>query len=94
MEEKVIQISGSITVDELANALGVSVTHLIGELFRYSVILSDEREAQTEDVFINQVEFILRARKSVLDADERTKEALIGYIESVIHDLEELKGRF
>ena len=47
-----------------------------------------------EDVFINQVEFILRARKSVLDADERTKEALIGYIESVIHDLEELKGRF
>lgn len=47
-----------------------------------------------EDVFISQVEFILRARKSVLDADERTKEALIGYIESVINDLEELKGRF
>lgn len=47
-----------------------------------------------EDVFINQIEFILRARKSVLDADGRTKEALIGYIESVIHDLEELKGRF
>lgn len=47
-----------------------------------------------EDVFINQIEFILRARKSVLDADERTKEALIGYIESVIHDLEKMKGRF
>ena len=47
-----------------------------------------------EDVFINQIEFILRARKSVLDADERAKEALIGYIESVIHDLEEMKGRF
>ena len=47
-----------------------------------------------EDVFINQIEFILRARKSVLDADERTKEALNGYIESVINDLEELKGRF
>lgn len=47
-----------------------------------------------EDVFINQIDFILRARKSVLDADERAKEALIGYIESVIHDLEEMKGRF
>lgn len=47
-----------------------------------------------EDVFINQIEFILRTRKSVLDADERTKEALIGYIESVIHDLDEMKGRF
>lgn len=34
MEEKVIQVSGSITVDELASALGISVTHLIGELFK------------------------------------------------------------
>lgn len=47
-----------------------------------------------EDVFISQIEFILRARKSVLDADERTHEALIGYIESVINDLDEMKGRF
>jgi translation initiation factor IF-2 len=38
VEEKVIQISGSITVDELANALGVSVTHLIGELFKNGIM--------------------------------------------------------
>ena len=38
MEEKVIQVSGSITVDELANALGVSVTHLIGELFKNGIM--------------------------------------------------------
>ena len=31
-QEKVIQIAGSITVDELAKALGLSVTTLIGEL--------------------------------------------------------------
>ncbi|MBQ8921975.1 MAG: HAMP domain-containing histidine kinase [Oscillospiraceae bacterium] len=29
--------------------------HLTEELFRYSVILSDERETQTEDVYINQL---------------------------------------
>jgi len=28
-QDKVIQIAGSITVDELANALGLSVTFLI-----------------------------------------------------------------
>ena len=38
MEEKVIQISGSITVDELAKALGISVTQLIGELFKNGIM--------------------------------------------------------
>lgn len=36
--EKVIQIAGSITVDELANELGLSVTTLIGELFKEGVV--------------------------------------------------------
>ena len=31
-DTKVIQIAGSITVDELAKALGLSVTSLIGDL--------------------------------------------------------------
>ena len=33
-QEKVIRIAGSITVDELANSLGLSVTTLIGQLFK------------------------------------------------------------
>ena len=37
-ETKVIQIAGSITVDELAKALGLSVTSLIGELFRQGIV--------------------------------------------------------
>ena len=36
--EKVIQIAGSITVDELANELGLSVTTLIGELFKEGIV--------------------------------------------------------
>ena len=37
-EAKIIQIAGSITVDELAKALGLSVTSLIGELFKQGVV--------------------------------------------------------
>ncbi|MBR3257014.1 translation initiation factor IF-2 [Candidatus Saccharibacteria bacterium] len=37
-EAKVIQIAGSITVDELAKALGLSVTQLIGELFKEGIV--------------------------------------------------------
>ncbi len=37
-QEKVIQIAGSITVDELANELGLSVTTLIGELFKQGIV--------------------------------------------------------
>lgn len=36
--EKVIQVAGSITVDELANALGLSVTTLIGQLFKEGIV--------------------------------------------------------
>ena len=37
-QEKVIQIAGAITVDELANELGLSVTSLIGELFKQGIV--------------------------------------------------------
>ena len=38
MEEKTIQIAGSITVDELSKALGLSVTELIGTLFKNGIV--------------------------------------------------------
>lgn len=47
-----------------------------------------------EDMFIDQIEFILRARKTVIEEDERSHEALIGFIESVVADLNEMKGSF
>ena len=47
-----------------------------------------------EDVFFNQIEFILEERKGVISADERGEEQVVGFIESVINDLNKLKGRF
>ena len=44
MEEKTIQIAGSITVDELSKALGLSVTELIGTLFKNGIVATIRRE--------------------------------------------------
>lgn len=41
--EKVIKIAGSITVDELAQALGLSVTALVGELFKNGIVATINR---------------------------------------------------
>lgn len=47
-----------------------------------------------EDMFINQVEFVLEERKDVIASDERGKDQVIAFIETVINDLNEMKGRF
>ena len=78
MEEKVIQVSGSITVDELANALGVSVTHLIGELFKNGIMATinqrlDVETAQimTEELGFENVRFERKENSSKLPGMKR-----------------------
>lgn len=59
MEEKVIQISGSITVDELAKALGISVTQLIGELFKNGIMatINQRLDAETAQIMTEELGF-------------------------------------
>lgn len=45
--EKVIKIAGSITVDELASALGLSVTALIGELFKNGIVATINQDRKS-----------------------------------------------
>lgn len=45
-----------------------------------------------EDVFLTQIRFVLDTRKEVIAADERGRGQVVAFIESVIHDLNELKG--
>lgn len=45
-----------------------------------------------EDVFFTQIRFVLKERRDVIASDERGREQIVGFIESVIHDLNELKG--
>ena len=57
MEEKTIQIAGSITVDELAGALGLSVTSLIGELFKNGIVatINQRLDYETASIIIEEL---------------------------------------
>ena len=78
MEEKVIQVSGSITVDELASALGVSVTHLIGELFKNGIMATinqrldfETAQIMTEELGFSNVRFVRKANSAKLPGIKR-----------------------
>lgn len=55
--EKVIRIAGSITVDELATALGLSVTALIGELFKNGIVatINQRLDFETAQIMIDEL---------------------------------------
>ena len=56
-EQKTIQIAGSITVDELANALGLSVTELIGTLFKNGIVatINQRLDFETASIIIDEL---------------------------------------
>ncbi len=56
-QEKVIQIAGSITVDELAKALGLSVTTLIGELFKEGIVatINQRLDFDTASIILDEL---------------------------------------
>ena len=56
-QEKVIRIAGSITVDELASALGLSVTTLIGQLFKEGIVatINQRLDYDTAAIIIDEL---------------------------------------
>ena len=56
-QEKVIQIAGAITVDELAQALGLSVTALICELFKNGIVatINQKLDLETAQILIDEL---------------------------------------
>lgn len=56
-QEKVIQIAGSITVDELAKELGLSVTSLVGELFKQGIVatINQRLDFDTASLIIDEL---------------------------------------
>ena len=78
MEEKVIQVSGSRTVDELASALGVSVTHLFGELFKNGIMATinqrldfETAQIMTEELGFSNVRFVRKENSAKLPGIKR-----------------------
>lgn len=56
-QEKIIQIAGSITVDELSRALGLSVTELIGTLFKNGIVatINQRLDFETASIIIEEL---------------------------------------
>lgn len=56
-QEKIIQIAGSITVDELSQALGLSVTELIGTLFKNGIVatINQRLDYETASIIIDEL---------------------------------------
>ena len=56
-EEKTIQVAGSITVDELSQALGLSVTELIGTLFKNGIVatINQRLDYETAQIIIDEL---------------------------------------
>ena len=57
MEEKTIQIAGSITVDELSKSLGLSVTELIGTLFKNGIVatINQRLDFETASIILDEL---------------------------------------
>ena len=57
MEEKTIQIAGFITVDELSKALGLSVTDLIGTLFKNGIVatINQRLDFETASIILEEL---------------------------------------
>lgn len=71
-EEKVIIISDSITVDELANALNISVTALIGELFKNGIVatINQRIDFETASIILEELNFTNVVLKKRSGTDE------------------------
>ncbi|MDR0397894.1 MAG: translation initiation factor IF-2 [Candidatus Nomurabacteria bacterium] len=84
-EEKIVQVFGSITVDELAAALNISVTTLIGELFKNGIAatINQRIDFETATIIVEELgikaklEKKLAAEKSVLVEKHQLSDAAV-----------------
>ncbi|HRQ86533.1 MAG TPA: translation initiation factor IF-2 N-terminal domain-containing protein, partial [Candidatus Saccharibacteria bacterium] len=69
MAEKVLSIADSITVGELADALEIPVTTLIGELFKNGIAatINQKIDFETATIIVEELQLDVELEKKVTD---------------------------
>ncbi len=64
--QKIVQVAGSITVGELAELLNLSVTTLIGELFKNGIVstINQKIDFETATIIVEELGIDSRAQRS------------------------------
>lgn len=78
MAEKVIVVSGSITVGELAETLNLPVTTLIGELFKNGIVatINQRLDFETAQIIVEELGLDVEIQKKETAAVERVTHTL------------------
>ena len=72
-QEKIVAITDSVTVGELADTLGLSVTTLIGELFKNGIAatINQRLDFETASIIVEELGLDVRLEKKAAVAHER-----------------------
>ena len=79
MEDKVISISSSVTVDELAKSLNIPVTTLIGELFKNGIIatINQRIDFETATIIVEELKLDVKIERKATSSQKNTKKSHI-----------------
>ena len=71
MAEKIVNIADSVTVGELAETLGLSVTTLIGELFKNGIAatINQQLDFETAQIVVEELGLDVQLKRKATAAD-------------------------
>ena len=71
MAEKIVNIADSVTVGELAETLGLSVTTLIGELFKNGIAatINQRLDFETAQIIVEELGLDVQLKRKTVSAE-------------------------
>ena len=79
MAEKIVNIADSVTVGELAETLGLSVTTLIGELFKNGIAatINQRLDFETAQIIVEELGLDVQRKFITMHTNYRTRQFLV-----------------
>ena len=75
--EKILTIADSITVGELAEALNLPVTQLVGELFKNGIVatINQRIDFETAEIIVDELKLDVELRRKKVDSIDNSSES-------------------